>query len=364
MCSTLLSTREVYFNNLIYVPKEQKSVSYRNKKVSVIGTKSYVLYFLLQNVTNPTNRHRWSRMIWFKQSEHFTDQRLSVCRNNRINKSSMSSAIEAVYLSLVPDAVTIGSDQFFTEWTHHGVKASILPGVRIHTLQEADPFLTSYGRRCFSTGRDTHQHISSLGEIGCFLAHRKAWQHAVDHDVRLIVCEDGVVNYHRGEIVRLLPLLSGLEFVSLHQIRVQSNHIKPTVDLLPIDVSPGLSIRPIRFTQWGAKCYYLSPAFARHLLAQSITVDLQVDAFMFLEASYLQVGHTSCKYGYTSHSLLTGKSVGRCRHKLPNGYVTVGCTIIGGIVTVLVLSIFLYRCRTRSCTVPKMVNDLQRNPRR
>ena len=275
----------------------------------------------------------------------------------------MSSAIEAVYLSLLPDAVTIGSDQFFTEWTHHGVKASILPGVRIHTLQEADPFLTPYGRRCFSIGRDTHEHISSLGEIGCFLAHRKAWQYSVDHDVRLIVCEDGVSNYHRGEFVRLLPLLSGMEFVSLHQRHVRSSHIKPTVDILPIDVSPGLSIHPVQSTQWSAKCYCLSPAFARHLLAQSKTVDLQVDAFMFLEASYLQVGHTSCKYGSTSHSLMTGNSAGHCRHRLPNGYVTVGCTIICGTVMVLLLSIFLYRCRTRSCAVPIMVSEIQEKPR-
>jgi GR25 family glycosyltransferase involved in LPS biosynthesis len=268
----------------------------------------------------------------------------------------MPHVIEAVRLSLTPDVVTTVSTQFFAEWTYHGLRASRLSGVRLRTFKEADSFLTAYGKRCFSIGRDTHQHISALGEVGCFLAHRKAWQYSVDSDVGLIVCEDGVVDYHREDIARLLPLLAGMAFVSLHQTSVQSNHIESEVDI-SIEVGTGLSIHPIRSTQFSTKCYYLSPAFAHHLLSQSKTFDLQVDAFVFLEASYLQVRHTtSCKYGYTSHSLLTGNSVGQCRHNKFNGHgggislTTMGYIIICGSVVILLLSILLHRCRNRSYT--------------
>ena len=44
----------------------------------------------------------------------------------------MAPTTESIYISLDPNTVATGSEQFFAEWAHHEVHVSSLRGVCVH----------------------------------------------------------------------------------------------------------------------------------------------------------------------------------------------------------------------------------------
>ena len=67
----------------------------------------------------------------------------------------MAPTTESIYISLDPNTVATGSEQFFAEWAHHEVHVSSLRGVCVHIRCRGggEPVLTPYGKRCLSIGR-------------------------------------------------------------------------------------------------------------------------------------------------------------------------------------------------------------------
>lgn len=257
------------------------------------------------------------------------------------------NGIEAVFITL-EDGITAPYKDFVREWTTQNIPYGKIKGVSVHQKQDAKAYMTPYGLHNLMLGRETHKHISTLGEVGCFLAHRQIWQYAVDKKVGVIVCEDGCTNYESDEIRVILSILQRFECVFMHTFEGTLQKKYSYCNIPSIQLQPNLVLDPILETSFSTKMYYISPSFSQHLLERSVRFDLQVDAFILMEAvslvdTYGSGQNCTIKHVRTRQNLVRGYSVGACKHGVVLSDTTTTTTTRSWLLYV-VLSVCIVLC--------------------
>lgn len=116
----------------------------------------------------------------------------------------------------------------------------------------------------------------SRGQLGCFLSHRKAWQHIVDHELEFgFILEDDCEITPNKETLMILKL-------AVHEAR------DIAWDVLFAGRNPALckvrkKLRPhvVQVGKtWGLFAYVVTLKSARELLAASVVIDDAVDCFV------------------------------------------------------------------------------------
>lgn len=118
----------------------------------------------------------------------------------------------------------------------------------------------------------------SVGEIGCFESHRKAWQAVVDQDLRAgIVLEDDVAV--ADDYGALTFEVSFLETVDL--IKIDSHPLPSIQGEKERDAIPGRVLRRMLGSENSASGYVITARGARRLLKKSENYIMPVDLFLF-----------------------------------------------------------------------------------
>ena len=206
--------------------------------------------------------------------------------------------------------------KFRSLWKTLQIKHFFSQGVTVNANTHILKHLTPYGIHNLHIGRLTDYHISSIGEVGCFLAHRNAWAYAVKNNCGVIVCEDGCINYKENKISALLKHLHKFQCVFMHTHKypfgipyIQKDTCSSFV------LEPKLILTSLNSLRCSTKMYYIAPNFAHQLLQNSNTFDLQVDAFIRLEAIKNNIYDLDrCNYMNTSENFVYSTSSNACKH--------------------------------------------------
>ena len=226
----------------------------------------------------------------------------------------------------------------------HKRTVEIQPGITIATTAEAKPHLTSYGYYVMNNWRDGSCHFDTTGPVGCFLAHRHAWNICVTRNEAVWIFEEGVSAYTTADFDELDQRYPHLDLVLGHSIVTarlwrqclyrpqQLNSLLTAIDKI----------------YYGTKCYRVSPAFARQLLVDSHRFDTHVDTYISTQAMMFRDTFQSAR---TTHNIVEARSVKMINHSLDHNMVVV-FTLSGLVLVVSVLAslmrLLYVRCR-RSC---------------
>lgn len=231
----------------------------------------------------------------------------------------------------------------FKEWCQEtGRQCSVQRGVRIRTVHEARAHLTEYGMYLQSRRRETAFHFDSLGPVGCFLAHRKAWTTCVARDEPTWIFEQGLTSCRSKAFEDIDAHHPDVDLVLGHTIPVLRPY--PQRRIAHRGKRRG-RLRPVDKVRFGAKCYRVTPRFAAHLLERSQHgFDLHVDSFICMVA--LNHCDDFCAM-YTSRNIVCAYSSGLNNHSLEQPNRTFIVTAL--LTLVLVLACCFYRYRFIRC---------------
>jgi hypothetical protein len=181
-------------------------------------------------------------------------------------------------ISLEPKSKNVHT---FKEWCHGRNQTwEIVPGRRIQSKEEARPWLTSYAWYIMHNWREGPSHFDATGPIGCFLAHRDAWQVCVARNEQVWIFEEGVYGYDSALFDQVQTAHPTTDLIMGHALRVLRMWRQASVGSYTMDSL----LTPIDKIDYGTKCYRLSPAFAARLLQNSVVFDTHVDTFLCTEA--------------------------------------------------------------------------------
>ena len=157
-----------------------------------------------------------------------------------------------------------------------GVEACISPAVFLTNAPE-DCMHYDHRRRVWELGYGL-----TKGEVGCFLAHRKAWEKVADLGTVCLVIEDDA-RMTPDLPPRLQALSSSIEGADL-LLRLYSFRHPPGKVWRQLDRGIAL-VRPFKAGS-SAVAYMLTPQAAQRLLAESARFWLAVDEYMDDEATH------------------------------------------------------------------------------
>lgn len=170
----------------------------------------------------------------------------------------------------------------FSKWcTDQERSYDIVEGIRVESIASIKQYLTSYGYYTMYNKRETHSHFDTLGPIGCFLAHRRAWMTFLDsdHDYCWIL-EEGVRSYDTESFQKVEVDYHNFDFIHAHNVFVfrvlKQNHASISTKVQYDDGN----IVPINKVFNGTKCYRISRKFAVLLVEHSQLFDVHVDAYI------------------------------------------------------------------------------------
>ena len=174
------------------------------------------------------------------------------------------------------------------------INAAMIKGVR-PTPRHERKYLTEYGKHLMRSWRHTHEHMSRPGELGCLLAHRKAWKRCAKRGRPLWIMEDRAAGL---DVPRYLALEQeaqrlGMDLVVAHAITSGYPFWCSWAPDRPFCRGPQINkggdppcVEPLFQIQspwFSTKCYRISPKMARTLLADS-RFDMQSDGYMAMKA--------------------------------------------------------------------------------
>jgi GR25 family glycosyltransferase involved in LPS biosynthesis len=236
----------------------------------------------------------------------------------------------------------------FKEWCkQHHRTYEIVPGRKIHSLEEATPWLTSYGYYIMHNWRESPCHFDSTGPIGCFLAHRNIWEECVTRNENIWVFEEGVYGYATSMFEHLDNIHPNTDLILGHTVPLLRMWRQNSIDKEVISTSL-MSIDKIYF---GTKCYRISPRFAARLLQNSLRFDTHVDTFICTEsiryADEFQVTRTH-------RNIVSGLSSGKINHSIDHSLLILCLLLLTVVLSIggSIQAVRLYRrCRSRHHTM-------------
>jgi hypothetical protein len=235
----------------------------------------------------------------------------------------------------------------FRKWCEDNHKSGwITPGCRVTSLDDARPWLTSYGYYLMCNWKETSFHFDTTGPVGCFLSHRAVWQQCVERKEPIWVFEEGVSWYDTSAFDYLDVHHASVDLILGHTFPVwRMWHQTPIATRSVLDPV----LESIEKVLYGTKCYRVSPAFAARLLEKSTTFDMHVDAFLCTSAIMYAAEFDVCR---TKVNLVYAKSSGTINHSMDYNLLVVTTLLILVVLCVLFsakLGHMYRRCRT-ACT--------------
>lgn len=152
----------------------------------------------------------------------------------------------------------------------------------------------------FGKIRKTHEEIASVGAVGCYLSHYKAWMKVLESGVPSLICEDDLVmksQWMDFNTQKNLQKLSTYDLVLLGYSNLRDHNVS-TIK------TPGFY--PLKGMFFGLMCYYLSPKGAEILLHQALPIKYQVDSYMAIKCKSSNT--IRCAFYYPSIVTQTGDS--------------------------------------------------------
>ena len=221
----------------------------------------------------------------------------------------------------------------------------IQPGIAIVSIAEAKPHLTSYGYYIMNNWRDGSCHFDTTGPVGCFLAHRHAWNICVTRNEAVWIFEEGVSAYTSADFDELDQRYPDLDLVLGHSIMVL--RVGRQCLYRPQQLNSLLTM--IDKIYYGTKCYRVSPAYARQLLLDSHRFDTHVDTFLCTQSMMYRDTFQSAR---TSRNIVEAKSVKMINHSMDQNMFAM-CTLSGLVLVVSMLAVLMrllyVRCRRSAC---------------
>jgi len=150
-----------------------------------------------------------------------------------------------------------------------------IDGKQIDTFQ-LKKFLTERAFGDLGKERKADEDLGSLGAVGCFLSHYKAWMKVVESGVPAIIAEDDMImdaNMDNFECVKDSRLLEGRDLTLLGYCSLREKPKKP------LNTSGLYDYDGMFFC---THFYYITPRGAEILLSESFPIDYQVDSYMGL----------------------------------------------------------------------------------
>ena len=118
--------------------------------------------------------------------------------------------------------------------------------------------------------RSEHEELGSLGSIGCYLSHYKAWQLILSSHEPSIVVEDDIdiqPNWFKNSQVDMSHL-SFYDLILLGHSMLREN--KPS----------GTGVKDFKGMFFGTHFYYITPKGANFFLSKALPMKIQVDSYM------------------------------------------------------------------------------------
>lgn len=237
---------------------------------------------------------------------------------------------------------------YFRKWCLENKRSySYVSGVRLQPTDDVKDYLTPYGYYIMNNWRESPAHFDTMGPIGCFLAHKKAWEYCVQENKPCWIFEEGVVSYDTKAFELFDTTYIDYDFLHGHTV--------PVVRIWKQKKMVGSSctnndMYPIDQIYYGTKCYRVSPTFAKILLDNSIQFDVHVDTFVCLIAMYyadLKTGKTRVPLVVAGSSKLIDHSVER-NVLLPQTLFVIIGVLCGCLLFTLFTLYLLYRkCRNQ-----------------
>jgi GR25 family glycosyltransferase involved in LPS biosynthesis len=238
--------------------------------------------------------------------------------------------------------------QTFTEWCDARQQTNqVLPGRKVASLEEARPWLTSYAWYSMHNWREGPCHFDTTGPIGCFLAHRDAWQVCVTRNEYVWIFEEGVYNYDSLLFDQIQSAHPKTDLIMGHALQVARLWKQTSMDS---SYTADSLMMPLDKIDYGTKCYRLSPSFATKLLQHSLTFDTHVDAFICTEALMHTKDFTAAR---TRRFLVSATSSGTINHSIDQSLL-IGYSL--AVTSLLCLVGFIFCLRLyRKCRRKKYV---------
>jgi hypothetical protein len=235
----------------------------------------------------------------------------------------------------------------FKQWGKQNDRnIEFIPGVRLSSsLHYSKQYLTPYGYYNMHNWRETSSHFDSVGPVGCFLAHRTAWEACCRVNEPTWIFEEGVISYNTELFNYIDNRCEDFDLVLGHTVKVLRMWRQRRIPSEPIIDCHRHILKPIDKIYYGTKCYRVSPTFARQLLIDSVRFDVHVDTFISSMAIY-HANTFQCVR--TSTGMVTAKSSHRIRHTLDHSLFLICYMVICVVISVVIIIVMYLRCGNRN----------------
>ena len=156
-----------------------------------------------------------------------------------------------------------------------GLRFDRIPAVNGKTLPIDSLPVSPFVRTSLHTGkRFSKIHLTTPGEVGCFLSHRAAWQRVMTQTQPCLIFEDDAdpTEHASTWLAKVVDAVQNGEF-DLVLLGVHDGKFQPKIVPLPKWIETGELVT-------GSWAYMLSPETARRLVEGSNVIDLSVDLFL------------------------------------------------------------------------------------
>lgn len=229
-------------------------------------------------------------------------------------------SIQALFITLNAQKVKSNIDVTNDLFGRHDINTVIIPGVVIDSYDEVVHRLSPYARHVRKHGRSTHEHLSTLSEVGCFMAHMNAWKYSIDNNLDVFVIEDGVYGYNIPEVDKMIKCIKTyqstdqpIHYVSFHNLYLHNVCEDTSASSLPIDNFKSLTV-----PRFSGKCYYMTHELAKFLITQVNKKGIEFQVDWFIEQEIIYSDNIGIRKGsYTvkdSNNLISVRSSTTCKH--------------------------------------------------
>ena len=142
----------------------------------------------------------------------------------------------------------------------------------LETAEYINPISKEHIRNKVETA---HDHITGMGQVGCYLSHVNMWKKCLEHNKPIIVVEDDVSKFNENQVLELTKAYQSIpenaDFASLLYINTLTTSGKDKK-------GDWGKIQPREFR--GTQLYYITPKAASILLKYAFPISAQVDGYM------------------------------------------------------------------------------------
>lgn len=175
-----------------------------------------------------------------------------------------------------PDRWVNVSDMLTDEGFDNISRLSAIDGRKMAVDTQVKQLLTPEKYDLLGKPRPTNEDLGSLGAIGCYLSHYKAWLEVVKRNEPCIIMEDDIIffrNWDRVPTVKDKSKLDGYDFVLLGYNVLFDGELPPYV--------PGENkVVPYNGRFFGLQFYYITPKAAAYFIRDALPIEWQVDSYM------------------------------------------------------------------------------------